>query len=546
MALHAVDPGMTGLMAADKWSSKSDEYDHDEVRAKWASFTSQTAEQHITAGTYMYMYNHLTIQWPVTNKNGSPSLVNFDNFKHLLTKLDISFAYDAISQALVVIAPDVLRTPYFYTSQTDYYTRKHSVESLVGPIIDITRLYNYRPEPDKVKSYLNTLIAQVPETAQINRMEEFLLDQPPYDPSREPDYLDIIFGDCLINDPDHKNYYPNPDRELRVKLGRTWARSLLRTFDRMPIKYKHHRRIAAEGMLILSGANSNIGKSTFCKNFLPEPFSRYLYEPTTDMGRIVQNGPTKDYRIGGTTSLLINFDECGWLFRYTQLGSDFIKQEVTGTVDQYRPLYAKTDVERLRRYSLIASTNDTAVQLPRQGARRFFWINVTDIDLTKYLGIDKVRVFKQIEYEIETYTLPHLAPWAIDSATKAQLESYLVEHQTTTNLEELFEETFHTSLYAINKRLAELTELEDTKDFRDITYCTQGIFQMLNFEGQSRPKIKEFKITMERFLTKYMPKEWYFKRTRFTYGIPPKRDKQMRFLLPPLRSAEGYYDPSEE
>jgi hypothetical protein len=50
-------------------------------------------------------------------------------------------------------------------------------------------------------------------------------------------------------------------------------------------------------------------------------------------------------------------------------------------------------------------------------------------------------------------------------------------------LEELFEEAFHTGEYAINKRLTELLAFQDTTDFRDITYCTQDIFQLLNFDS---------------------------------------------------------------
>lgn len=546
MAIHAANPGMAGLEAANAWSQQSDEYDSQELVQKWSSFTDDPSllEDHqITIGTYIYMYNQLVIQWPYTNKNGSPSLVCYENFKYFVDAVGLDFTFDAITKRLVLIGPDSLLIPRFYRDKQDYYTRSLSQESIVDPLYDLAVSYNYAPEPDRIRGYLRTILGAREQYNRVNRMEEFLMEQPPYDPSTEPDYLDIIFGDCLINDPDHPKYYPNPDRAFRVRLGRLWARSLLRTFDRLPIKYPHLRKIPAEGMLILSG-DQRTGKTMFVRNFFPEQFGRYVFEMTTDAGQMTRSGPTKDYRIGSTASLLVNFDECGWLFKYTQQASDFIKQEVTGMVDTYRPLYATDMIECPRRYSIVGTTNDSTVQLPREGARRFFWINITDIDRDRYNNIDKVRVLKQIEWEIAQHDDPKVAPWALLEKDCKILTSYLCAHQTTSNLEEILEEVFNTSEYAIKKRLQEL-EQQDGDDFRGMTSCVQDIIQMCNFDNSTRPKLKELKLTLGRFLSRCMPEVWYFKRTKFVYGIPPKRGKQQRFLLPPLRSAEGYDDPSE-
>ena len=213
-------------------------------------------------------------------------------------------------------------------------------------------------------------------------------------------------------------------------------------------------------------------------------------------------------------------------------------------VDVYRPLYATDMIECPRRYSMVASTNDSTVQLPREGARRYLWVNITDIDRDRYNSIDKVRVLKQIEWEIAQHKDPKVAPWALLAEDRKTLASYLCAHQTTSNLEEMLEEVFNTSEYAIKKRLQEL-EQQDGDDFRGITACVQDIIQMCNFDSSTRPKLKELKLTLGRFLSRCMPEVWYYKRTKFVCGIPPKRGKQQRFLLPPLRSAEGYDDPSE-
>ena len=553
MAIHAANPGLAGLEAAKSWSQQSDEYDAAELDSKWSSLTDDPSllEDHqITIGTYIYMYNQLVIQWPVLNKAGAPSGTCFENVEYFLNTIGLTFTFDEVTKRLVLIGPDSLLIPDFYLDKQDYYTRNHSIETVILPIIRLARRYNLKLEPERLRGHLNTLVSHSAQFNQVNRMEEFLLEQPPYNPNTEPDYLDIIFGDCLINDPDHPKYQPNPSRELRVRLGRVWTRSLLRTFDKLPIhpSCRHLRNIPAAGMLILSGAAS-AGKSTFCKNFLPEQFKSYMFEPTTDMGKIVQNGPTKDYRIGGTASLLVYFDECGWLFKYTQLASDFIKQEVTGTVDAYRPLYAREQIECRRRYSMMASTNATEIQLPREGARRFFWINITNIDRWKFNAVDKVRMLKQAEWEIAQHRDPKHAPWVIDEPTRLELEAMLIPHQTTSSLEDALEDLFNISDYAIAKRLEEFKALEDDPNigFLQITECTQDVARALEnvFGLKYSGKSKELKHTLIRFLAKVWPEQIYFKRTKFVYGVPPKRNRQQRFLLPPLRSAEGYDDPSE-
>lgn len=540
MSLHktSAEYALDGYHYAKQWSQKSEEYDEEEFEQKWKSFSAEPSEDYakVAAGTYMYLYNALVIQWPVTNAKGTPTARSIDNLMALMKHLGLSLGIDILDQSLIMQGPEHILIPYFYDTRKEMFTQKSDAKKLTLPLLHLARQYGFMIDSPNITQYLRDIAADIRQKDYVIRFERALLEEEAYDPQKEIDYIDHIFGDCLINTSEE---YKHPTREMRVRLGRLWLRSLLRSFTRIALKNPRHRESTAEAMLILSGSRSGIGKTAFCRNILPATFSHLMYEPAVSTSRSLIQG-SKDYPLAATKALLVNFDECGHWFKYTQESSDFIKQEVTTKVDTLRAPYAESATHIPRKYSLIASTNDSTIQLPREGARRFFWINVTDVDLPAFLAVSKMRLFKQVQYELENYE-GDLAPWATTTSDRDYLASYLSQHQRTTNLEEVLHEMFDTSEFSLQAKLNQMemhtqTDQSDAQDRAIVkfTYCATDIAQMLSSNpvaGGKPPNLKELKHTLKRFTTKLWPKQLRVKRTLFIEGHK-KIGGQDRFLMP--------------
>jgi hypothetical protein len=204
---------------------------------------------------------------------------------------------------------------------------------------------------------------------------------------------------------------------------RRWLHSLGRTLWIKEFKKPALSDYSAEGMLILASPFEGIGKTVFPKKLFPKEW-QHLFVST----RPNFNGQgVKDYRQITCKSLINSFDEAeGVLNNNTR---DDLKTELTAQSDEYRAPYAMAPKLYPRRYSTIASTNHEQLRLSRHGTRRWWWLNISDIDLELLDSIDMYDLWGQIKYEITNYNGSG-CPWNLTKSERSYLRANLMGHRT--------------------------------------------------------------------------------------------------------------------
>lgn len=138
-----------------------------------------------------------------------------------------------------------------------------------------------------------------------------------------------------------------------------------------------------DNMVILEGAQG-IRKSTFFKILVGQ---NYFSESSGDLN-------SKDFIINCQGKLLIEMAE---LTSLNKKDANDIKKLLSTAVDNFRPPYGKSVVEFPRQFVFVGSTNDSSYLDDHTGARRFWPIVCTLIDVDK-LKLDREQLFAEAVY----------------------------------------------------------------------------------------------------------------------------------------------------
>lgn len=148
---------------------------------------------------------------------------------------------------------------------------------------------------------------------------------------------------------------------------------------------KHH----GEFVLTLQGVQGQ-GKTSWFRNLLPE-FLRseyFLDSRSMDLSK-------KDDILEQGTVWLCEMGEIAATFRKTD--QEALKAYITASIDKVRPPYGKEAIEKKRRMSLCATTNDQEFLRDRTGDRRYAVIPCTAVN--QYHDVDLTKLWAQIYHE---------------------------------------------------------------------------------------------------------------------------------------------------
>jgi len=444
MAIHAAFGSIQGYQIADEWSKSSgDAYDPAELASRWESISDPTYEPpsstlpsshaSITAGTYQWMFNEFSIQWPVLNaKTKIPKPAELENFQAFLAYKGLTPEIDVMTGVIFLDgAPYSLYPTYYESKEASYAVHAGDLERLAVLLVLEAQPYKFRPTASQVFSWLKDLAIAKKKT--INRFAREVATAPAYNPDTEPDYIRLMGTEIIQRNPDCED----PNQEFHNLLVRKWLLSLGRNlWPELTQKNPTALTATSEGVLILSSPLGGINKSSFGVRLFPKEW-QHLHVSTKP--RLSGQFADKDSLQKTIGKLVVDFDEAERIFSSNDVAD--LKAYLTERYDMFRPPYGRDVQQHTRFFSCMASTNIETLTLPREGARRYWWLNVSYVDTYAMDKMDMYGLWRQILHELKLHTGKR-APYILTSAESKYLESYLVKHTTTNGAEELLNDVY--------------------------------------------------------------------------------------------------------
>ncbi len=170
-----------------------------------------------------------------------------------------------------------------------------------------------------------------------------------------------------------------------------WIRSAVAHWRQMDLLHGN------ECVPVLVGAQG-CGKTTFFTRLLPPTFRQYYMD---HLNTANQN----DKNMALTNNLLVNIDE---LDGFTPRQMTTLKQLLSVSMMNYRPIYGKTQQVLHRYASFVATTNNPHPLTDVTGSRRFICMTIPNGQIINNTGeIDHEQLFAQIIYELDVQKAPY-------------------------------------------------------------------------------------------------------------------------------------------
>lgn len=170
-----------------------------------------------------------------------------------------------------------------------------------------------------------------------------------------------------------------------------WIRSAVAHWRQMDLLHGN------ECVPVLVGAQG-CGKTTFFTRLLPPTFRQYYMD---HLNTANQN----DKNMALTNNLLVNIDE---LDGFTPRQMTTLKQLLSVSMMNYRPIYGKTQQVLHRYASFVATTNNPHPLTDVTGSRRFICMTIPNGQIIDNTGeIDHEQLFAQIIYELDVQKAPY-------------------------------------------------------------------------------------------------------------------------------------------
>ena len=171
------------------------------------------------------------------------------------------------------------------------------------------------------------------------------------------------------------------------------------------------------------------GKTTFFHRLLPTELRQYYLDHLNLSNKF-------DKEMALTNNLLVNLDELDAIrpSQHSALKQTLSKSKVNG-----RPIYGCAQEDRLRFASFVATTNNPHPLTDPTGSRRYICLQIPDGQYIDNSGdIDYGQLYAQVKYELEVAKTPYW--FSNDEVTRIQQlnQNYLVEKDIAEMVEACF------------------------------------------------------------------------------------------------------------
>lgn len=520
MSIHYTLGEVNGYSYARQWSEGSADYNELELEAKWRSLSSEDSYAAVTERTYQLFFNECTITWPViiAQSKNSPIKSDLSNFKVWLKYSGLEVHIDALTKVLFLKGLDSALIPRYYKSEKHMYQIiSGDFERLSSRMTKYTAELYFRPPDLVIQGHLKTIANGLDPEDHINRFAAAIQEHT-WDGT---DRIADIANKVLIRDETLSHSSP----ELHSTLVRKWLLSLARYFWPEELHKPAFINASCEGMLILSGKKGGINKSSFGSRVFP-PDWKHLHVSTKP--RLSGAFEDKDSTLKSYTKIVVDYDEAERVFE-SNSESD-LKNEITATEDTFRPPYGRSIQTFKRNYSHLASTNKSRLPLPKEGARRMWWLTVSYVNTYRLDDMDRYQLWAQIRHELTKPTLK--APWLLDPDETTELLEVLKHHRSETTLQIQLEET-----YAYESKAYSNTLSLDPKAKVPGQYATEITTTLKDISFDlGAPNNAALKHAVNDFLGANAPSRVCIKNTCIIKGILT-RNNRYRYYMPPKRES---------
>ena len=167
------------------------------------------------------------------------------------------------------------------------------------------------------------------------------------------------------------------------------------------------------------------GKTTFVRRLLPQHLRQYYLDHLNLSNKF-------DKEMALTNNLLVNLDELDAI-RPSQQSS--LKQTLSVSKVNGRPIFGRTQEDRPRFASFVATTNNRHPLQDATGSRRYICILIPDGKMIDNTGdIDYVQLYAQVMYEL----LEQKAPYWFNNDEVARIQQLNQDYMEKKDLGEMF------------------------------------------------------------------------------------------------------------
>lgn len=376
----------------------------------------------LTAIRGKFEFIHIIHDWPFTKGKDMKPITNIENVDHLLKANNIKVNYDIIRKDMRIVVPN--ESYLVDTEKNDKLSRIISIGVTAG-----------LTDKASIQDFIGHIASQHP----VNPVAEWIESKPWDGVSRLESFLNTVKA---VGD----------DDPVKLKLKNTlilkWMVSAIAAAYRPA-------GVSAHGVLVFTG-DQYVGKTNWFKSLVPQDLRL-----TKDGMMLDPKDKDSVYQV--VSNWIVELGEIDATFRKADIAQ--LKAFITKDEDTLRLPYARNPSNFARRTVFFASVNDRDYLSDPTGNRRFWTIEVEDLNHKH--GLD----MQQIWYEIlqrfragESYYL--------DTQEMIELNDHNREYEVTNPIEELIRakydwESFNSLVK--NERRIQATEIGEELGLKTIT-----------------------------------------------------------------------------
>lgn len=222
-------------------------------------------------------------------------------------------------------------------------------------------------------------------------------------------------------------------------------------------------------------------KSTYWARLLPQELREYYMDDVH-----LANQFSKDMAL--TNNLLVNLDE---MDRYTRSQQALIKQSLSKCKVNGRNIFGRTQEDKRRFASFVATTNNTHPLLDATGSRRYICISVPE---GEYIDTSKQMDYQQIYSQLQQELSDGMSYW-FDNQQVDEMQRFNLQFQQNEDYDKMIQCTFRRPQNEGEAEFLSMSEIEGRMlslfpNLKDVPHLSITIGKNLSAMGYERKRTK--------------------------------------------------------